>query len=209
MPPNIHSAGIDPTNRSFCRPQLVLFYHIAMAYAISAILVLHFGEVRRPDHGVMLIHHFISLGLVAGSYYLDFLPVGCMVLLCHDCNDVLMELAKLFKYAGWKRSSNLTFAGFTVSWVLTRLYAFPFIVIRACFVHLNGEADVVPIGAYLLEALLCLLVLIHVYWTVLIVNMMIEALRPSNKQGLDVEVSDMKAVVEAADRQAAAADKAD
>lgn len=155
---------------------LTQFYHAALAHALAIMFMSQCWEVPRSDRAVTWIHHIITLGLIAGSYSLDFLPVGVMVLLCHDGNDVLMEFAKMCKYAGQELLAAIFFAAFTVLWCFTRLYVFPVVVIRACFVHLNGKFDDVPMGAYVLEALLCSLVVLHVYWTVLIFRVLWRAL---------------------------------
>ena len=141
----------------------------------------HFWETRRSDHTLMMGHHLITLGLVSGSYYFNFLPVGCMVLLCHDCNDIFMEIAKLCKYSGAETIGTVIFAMFTLLWCTTRLYIYPFSVIRSCFVHLNPFARTLPLpylaGAYALEGLLCSLVVLHIYWTYLILKIWYDGLR--------------------------------
>ena len=59
------------------------------------------------------------------------MKVGTMVFLCHDINDVFMELAKMAKYTDAKTAPNVIFGLFTLSWILTRLIYFPLYVIRS------------------------------------------------------------------------------
>lgn len=54
-----------------------------------------------------------------------------MVFLCHDVNDVIMEAAKMAKYADHKTLPTAIFGVFFVSWILTRIVYFPLFVIRS------------------------------------------------------------------------------
>ncbi len=53
------------------------------------------------------------------------MKVGTMVFLCHDVNDIFMELAKLSKYARREGLANCLFAGFVLSWFASRMIYFP------------------------------------------------------------------------------------
>ena len=54
-----------------------------------------------------------------------------MVLLCHDISDILMEAAKLCKYAGLETASTALFVAFMVTWLLARLTYYPFWIIHS------------------------------------------------------------------------------
>jgi len=60
-----------------------------------------------------------------------FFRVGSMVLLCHDISDILMEAAKLCKYAGLETASTALFVAFMVTWLLARLTYYPFWIIHS------------------------------------------------------------------------------
>jgi TLC domain len=55
-----------------------------------------------------------------------------MIILAHDCNDVLLEAAKLFKYAGLEGAATAAFVSFLLSWVATRLTYYPLWILRSC-----------------------------------------------------------------------------
>ena len=38
----------------------------------------------------------------------------------HDCADVFLESAKMFKYIGAEKLSDVLFYGFAISWFVTR-----------------------------------------------------------------------------------------
>ena len=54
------------------------------------------------------------------------------MLLIMDLSDVLLDLAKMFKYAGFKNAADGTFAGFVLSWFGFRLVIYPWVVLGTC-----------------------------------------------------------------------------
>lgn len=67
-----------------------------------------------------------------------------MVFLCHDVNDVFMESAKLFKYAKREAPANLLFAGFVISWFVSRMFYFPNWIIRSAWSEPNTVSQPSP-----------------------------------------------------------------
>ena len=61
----------------------------------------------------------------------SFMKVGTMVFLCHDVNDVFMELAKMMGYIERKRLSTALFVWFMLTWFFSRMYYFPVYIIRS------------------------------------------------------------------------------
>jgi len=64
-----------------------------------------------------------------------------MVLLCHDISDILMEAAKLCKYAGLETASTALFVAFMVTWLLARLTYYPFWIIHSTLCALIARAS--------------------------------------------------------------------
>lgn len=63
----------------------------------------------------------------------SFMKIGTMVFLCHDINDVFMEVAKLSKYAKREDVANVLFAVFVLSWFASRMFYFPLWIIRSAW----------------------------------------------------------------------------
>lgn len=61
------------------------------------------------------------------------MKIGMMVFLCHDINDVFMEVAKLVKYAERATLANFMFLLFMISWFASRMFYFPLWVIRSAW----------------------------------------------------------------------------
>ncbi|GAA5958078.1 hypothetical protein JCM3765_002801 [Sporobolomyces pararoseus] len=101
-------------------PALTKWYYLVQtAFWIQQIIVLNL-EARRKDYAQMFAHHIITTLLVSFSYVLNFTRVGNTILCTMDFTDILLPLAKLFKYAGAQKRSDTTFALFLVSWIATR-----------------------------------------------------------------------------------------
>ncbi|MEW5308392.1 MAG: hypothetical protein WDW38_000358 [Sanguina aurantia] len=81
-------------------PGVLLFYALETGFYIQSIHFLFFHEVRRKDWLESMIHHWVTTGLLAYSYYVNFTRIGVMVMLVHDCCDMWMEAAKLARYCG-------------------------------------------------------------------------------------------------------------
>ena len=46
----------------------------------------------------MMAHHFITIFLIATSYFFNFVRIGHVVLVEQDLADIFLPLAKMFKY---------------------------------------------------------------------------------------------------------------
>ena len=63
----------------------------------------------------------------------SFMKIGTMVFLCHDINDVFMEVAKMSKYSNQHKLADVLFALFVVSWFISRMFYFPLWIIRSAW----------------------------------------------------------------------------
>lgn len=95
---------------------------------------------------------------------------GCLIMMLHDINDVIMELAKCLNYAEQHMAANGAFAAFVLSWAALRLYAFPAILIRSTLFDSVRVLGYTPPHHGLLNTLLCVLCCFHMYWFGLILR---------------------------------------
>lgn len=120
----------------------------------------------------MLLHHAAAVALIALSYLSGFAVVGVGVLAVHEVSDILLHASKAAHYMGdaGTLAANVLFATTILSWAATRLGCFPRIV--------WGSATEAPAGLpqQIAVALLSVLVLLHVYWFRLMVNILLVAL---------------------------------
>ena len=101
----------------------------------------------------------------------SFVRVGVAVFLCHDVNDVFLELAKLSRYARRPVAPTALFAAFAASWAVSRLLYFPLVVIASVAVH-PVALVALPYGIHphphyaFFLGLLSFLMVLHIYWSV-------------------------------------------
>lgn len=74
-----------------------------------------------------LLHHGMTLILIAYSYCTNFVVLGSIILLVHDASDALLVFARSYAFLSFKYEniSTLTYVSAIVFWMYTRLYAFP------------------------------------------------------------------------------------
>jgi acyl-CoA-dependent ceramide synthase len=92
------------------------FYYLSqLAFWLQQVAVLHL-ESRRKDHFQMLLHHVITIMLLAGSYSYRQWRAGNAILVCMDLVDIILPLAKVLRYAKLQRSCDVAFGVFVAAW---------------------------------------------------------------------------------------------
>ncbi|KAK3533379.1 hypothetical protein QTP70_019324, partial [Hemibagrus guttatus] len=164
-------------------------------------------DAWRKDSAVMLLHHFITLALIAFSYAFRpelaslgfihrdlFHNIGLLVLFLHDVNDILLEFTKLnvyFKIRGGKFYmindvlSSMGFVGFGITWFCFRLYWFPLKVLYASYITSLQFVPNIPFY-FFFNTLLFALLLMNIYWFLFIVQMVVKVLSGQMKGINDV-----------------------
>lgn len=169
-------------------------YRLEGAFYFQAIFTLFLWETKRHDRWQIFAHHVATVILIGYSYYLNLLHIGILVLACHEVNDIFLEMAKMARYAALPEwTSTTAFIAFAASWFVTRLYMFGFVVIRSTWFDTRARAievgDMLGLGRAVdiephlstLNGLLIFLYVLHVYWSYLIVQIIIKALTPGGK----------------------------
>ena len=80
---------------------------------------------------VMGLHHAITGILIGLCLLCDFTRMGSVILLLHDVNDVIMEMAKICSYTSRHSIANCLFVVFIACWFALRLVVFPAIILRS------------------------------------------------------------------------------
>lgn len=68
------------------------YYLMQLAFWIQQVYTIHI-EKRRKDHFAMVTHHFITILLIASSYYTNFTRIGNAVLCCMDLSDIILSVS--------------------------------------------------------------------------------------------------------------------
>ena len=101
-----------------------LFYICSLAFWTSCMLFLGI-ETRRKDFVQMVIHHILTVGLVAISLQYNCHRFGLVVLLLHDVVDILLYAAKSFIYVKMQTVADILFGGFALVFFISRIVLYP------------------------------------------------------------------------------------
>ncbi|KAG2464588.1 CERS2 synthase, partial [Polypterus senegalus] len=143
------------------------FYSAAF---LAGLMVLIDSSVCVQDFKEQIIHHVATIVLIGFSYCSNYIRVGTLVMLVHDASDYLLESAKMFNYAGWKRTCDTLFVIFSAVFLFTRLVVFPIKIIHTTL-YLSMEVFEPFFGYYFFNVLLLVLQVLHIFWASLILRM--------------------------------------
>ncbi len=156
-------------------------YMVEMCNCCS-MLAFHFYEVRRNDFWALFIHHCAAIFLMVLSWTCNLWRVGTLVLWSHKQTDGFLNAAKLFKYAGHVKASNVTFAIFAVVWMSTKMSYYQTVVVYSVVVESSQFIGDFP--AYnVFGGLLTVLALLNVMWTFSIAKVIYMAMIRGNVGG--------------------------
>ncbi|RYP18995.1 hypothetical protein DL767_009722 [Monosporascus sp. MG133] len=77
-------------------------------------------EARRKDYWEMIVHHAITISLIAACYAYHQTRVGHLILVLMDVIELIFPLAKCLKYIGFTTLCDVVFGVFLFLWVWTR-----------------------------------------------------------------------------------------
>ncbi|CAG9854287.1 unnamed protein product [Phyllotreta striolata] len=157
------------------------YYMVSMTFYWS-LCISQFFDVKRKDFWQMFIHHIATIVLMCLSWIVNVFRVGTLVLLVHDCADIFLEAAKMAKYSGYQKVCDAIFALFTVLWIVTRLGIFPFWIIRNTSIDAPKIVPMFP-AYYIFNGLLILLLVLHCFWTYLILKIVHNSLNAGQMEG--------------------------
>jgi hypothetical protein len=91
-----------------------------------------------------------------------------------------LEGAKCFRSIGATKTSNVTFVLLIISWIYSRLYLFPFYVMRSAMFDtfkLASGNNLLIFTHYFSNLFLLSLLIMHIYWFYLICRIAINAIK--------------------------------
>ncbi|XP_061598202.1 ceramide synthase 2a isoform X2 [Cololabis saira] len=158
-------------------PSQYWYYVIELGFYFSLLFSVA-SDVKRKDFKEQIIHHIATISLISFSWLVNYIRAGTLIMLVHDASDYLMESAKMFNYAGWKRTCNFIFTAFAAAFIITRLIILPFWIIHTTAVYPLSLYRPF-LGFYFFNGLMVVLQILHVFWAALILRMVVKFL-PGN-----------------------------
>merc|ERR1719317_586105 len=161
------------------------YYMLELSFYWS-LSISQFFDVKRKDFWEMLIHHITTISLIMFSWTAHFTRIGTLVMILHDCADHLLELAKLFRYASYRKTCDAVFVVFSVVWVITRCGLYPSWILYSTLYDVGWILEFFS-AYYIFNSLLVTLQLLHILWTYFLFKAIHKALI---KGGVDDQRSD-------------------
>ncbi|MCJ8728473.1 hypothetical protein PDJAM_G00004840 [Pangasius djambal] len=159
-------------------PSQYWYYMLELGFYFSLLFSVA-SDVKRKDFKEQIIHHVATITLISFSWCMNYIRAGTLIMFLHDSSDYLLESAKMFNYAGWRKTCNYIFIVFAVFFIITRLVIFPFRILYCTWVY---PLTLYPpfFGYYFFNGLLLVLQCLHVFWAALIIRMALRFL-PHNE----------------------------
>ncbi|XP_037786070.1 ceramide synthase 6-like isoform X1 [Penaeus monodon] len=137
----------------------------------------HFIQHQRKDSLQMFIHHVLTIMLIVFSWTVNFVRLGSLVLIVHECADIPMLFAKMSKLFGRRDLMDKFFVVFVLLWLSTRTGLFPLWILNNSLfeAHVILDVELIPVY-YIFNGMMLTLFLIHVVWTYLILRILVTKL---------------------------------
>lgn len=176
-----------------------VYYMVSLGY-YWCMTITHFFEYRRKDSYQLFVHHLLTILLISFSWAVNFVRIGTLVLIVHECGDIPMLVAKICKLCGFQRGMDGFFLVFLLLWLCTRVGLYPFWIMRTTLFRAHVILQMWYPVYYIFNGLLLILLLIHIMWTYLILRIVVRML-------LYKEISDVRSSSDASDEDEAEAAK--
>lgn len=180
----------------------VWWYYMIETSFYYSLLLASFFDVRRSDFWQLIVHHVVTIGLLSSSFTINFVRVGTLVLVSHDLADILLEFGKLTRYdRNLKSVTNACFVVFLTGWIVTRLGYYPLVIVRSALTEaaalIQPDYELlnftqVPYAPRVIILMLFILILLHIFWTVIIMRIVIKTITEGEAGDVrsDSELSD-------------------
>jgi len=147
------------------------YFLLGLSFYGQALLSLIFYDKPRSDYFEMLLHHLVTIFLIAVSYYVRIERYTLIIMLLHDVGDIWLNLAKTLKYLGpaWTNASNGFFVFFVLIFMATRMCFLPLTVIPSGYWEAMQVEPAIP-GFTALNSALVILQFLHFFWFSLIIR---------------------------------------
>lgn len=156
-----------------------LYLTIQLGYHIFS-LIQHIFNKAKNDYIDMLLHHLMTVALVGLAYFMNYVAISILVLLVHDLSDVFGYLVRIFIDTEYKNFAVLCYVGLLMSWLYFRLIVLPFEIMRFG-IYLNPIIQDLN-GYLLLAVMLHCLIILHVYWYYLFIQMGIKFIKTKSAE---------------------------
>ncbi|KAF2351105.1 TRAM/LAG1/CLN8 domain [Trinorchestia longiramus] len=120
------------------------------------------------------VHHVCTILLLAFSWTCNLIRLGSLVLLVHECGDILLQAGKMTQYLEKQKATAVLLGVFLIVWISTRVILFPFWIFKNAY--FEAPKVVFMPAAYVLYGLLLGVLALNVFWTFVILLIIVRSL---------------------------------
>ncbi|KAL7641824.1 UNVERIFIED_CONTAM: hypothetical protein RMT77_007698 [Armadillidium vulgare] len=166
------------------------YYILSLGYYTTMSLT-HMFQHKRKDSLQMLLHHLVTLVLIFLSFNVNMIRLGSLILLVHECADIPLLTAKVCGYVGHGSAMDFLFIIFILLWVITRLYLYPFWIMKNALFDAHRILNTMAPVYYIFNGLLVILLLFHLVWTFFILQIILKKIKTKETRDLRSDDEDL------------------
>lgn len=141
-----------------------------------------FVRTRTNDFWEMNFHHFLTISLIGGMILINTVAFGCFISFLHNVSDILTTLSRVLSNTVYKKTTYACFILAIIWWVITRNIMLPIVAYESWFGHVFVSPELSKFQGTLtvMNIFLSLMCVLHVYWTVLFIKIIVNAISSGN-----------------------------
>lgn len=143
----------------------------------------------------MMLHHGLTVVLITGSYLINIVEIGVLVVYVHDIADLYGHFGKAFSDTHFKYVKYFNAVSMWGAWLYSRIIVFPWMIYRGCLIIPYEK----PMAAFfkgsieeqlqlILVTFLFFLFLLNIWWFYLITYMIIKFAKKGEAEDIQNKV---------------------
>jgi len=175
LPPSLGGSGsLYNAFETFPFVKLPVLYRLyftgSMGYHVGGLLTHMMAKEKTSDYVEMMFHHLVTFYLYAFSFLTNQI-IGGVIAYLHDIADIFVSITRMSSETEYKKTTSVFMVLTIIAWFHSRLYVF-----SQCIYIVTWKLQVFAVSPYLKPIfgflLFCLFIL-HVYWFVLCIKIML------------------------------------
>ena len=156
-----------------------------MGYYLEDLVEHNFFRPKTNDYWEMNLHHLLTIGLFSGMILLNVVRSGAIVSFLHNVSDIPTTSSRILSQTVFKKATNVSAGLMILVWFLFRNIAIPIFCIGCWYnLILPPVLQQYQFGVYVLNFYMTLMCCMHVYWLILLSNMVFKGLKSGSTEDL-------------------------
>ena len=108
--------------------EIRIYYLATLGFHVSNTFKHIFMHERRNDFVEMLLHHVLTFATCFGSYLMNWIPAGALIIFCLNIADIFVAIGKAFSETTYQKTTTLAGALMWTTWVYSRICCFSVLI---------------------------------------------------------------------------------